>query len=257
MADKQETLIKVRNVSKSFKTIGGNVQALRDVSFEILDGSFTIIYGPSGSGKTTLLNILIGLDAPTTGQVTYDGKDLYAMDKNEQAYFRAYTMGMVQQTNHWVKSLSVLDNVALPLHFLGMPSETAGIRAKDMLSRIGIEAHAHKFPSVLSGGEQQRAAMARALVNNPAYIVADEPTGNLDSKNGDNLVWQLRHLNKKYHRTIVLVTHNLEYLSLGDKLLLLEDGVVTETKDTDIQHVTSHLLTDMKKRIESWTKDEK
>ena len=252
-----QPLIRVKNLSKSFKTASGVVQVLRDVNFEILDGSFTIIYGPSGSGKSTLLNALIGLDPPTTGQVTYDGKDLYVMDKNERAFFRAHTMGMVQQTNHWVRSLDVLENVALPLHFLGVTPEAAREGAASSLKRIGMQDHAHKYPSVLSGGEQQRVAMARALVNNPAYIVADEPTGNLDSKNGDALINLLRYFNKEFNRTIVLVTHNLEYLSLGDKLLLIEDGAVNEMKEVDIRKVTNHLLTDMKKRIDDWAHYEK
>jgi len=253
----KEPLIRVENLSKSFKTAGGVVKVLHDVNFEIYDGSFTIIYGPSGSGKTTLLNALIGLDAPTTGHVSYEGKDLYAMEKNERAFFRAHTMGMVQQTNQWVRSLNVLENVALPLYFLGIKPEAAREGAKSSLQRIGIESYAKKLPSVLSGGEQQRVAMARALVNNPAYIVVDEPTGNLDSKNGDALISLLQYFNKEFNRTIVLVTHNLEYLSLGDKLLLMEDGRVTETKGVDIHTVTSRLLTDMKKRINDWSTYEK
>lgn len=250
-------LIRVMGLSKSFKTDGGALSVLHNISFDIPDGSFTIIYGPSGSGKSTLLNSIIGLDAPTTGRVTYEGKDLYAMTRNELAFFRAHTMGMVQQTNNWVKSLDVLDNVALPLHFLGVTPENALPGAMSSLKRVGMEAHAHKRPGVLSGGEQQRVAMARALVNNPAYIAADEPTGNLDSKNGDAIIELLRTLNKDFGRTIVLVTHNLEYLSLGDKLLLLEDGVVNEMKNVDIHKTTNQLLTEMKKRIDDWGKYEK
>lgn len=247
-----DPLIQVKNVSKSFKTASGVVQVLNNVNFEILDGSFTIIYGPSGSGKSTLINSIIGLDAPTAGQVTYNGNDMYGMDQDERAFFRAATMGMVQQTNYWVKSLSVLENVALPLRFLGAPSEAALEGAKSSLRRIGMEQHAHKHPDVLSGGEQQRVAMARALVNNPAYIVVDEPTGNLDSKNGDALINLLHYLNKEINRTIVLVTHNLEYLSLGDKLLLIQDGALIEMKNDDIHKVTSNLLVEMQKRIDDW-----
>lgn len=250
-------LIRVTNLSKSFKTDSGILPVLHNISFEIFDGSFTIIYGPSGSGKSTLLNTIIGLDAPTTGQVTYDGKDLYAMTRDELAFFRAHTMGMVQQTNNWVKSLNVIDNVALPLHFLGVTGENATQGAQSSLTRVGMQQYARTRPGVLSGGEQQRVAMARALVNNPAYIVADEPTGNLDSKNGDALIELLRSLNKDFSRTIVLVTHNLEYLSLGDKLLLLEDGVVSEMNNFDIHKTTNKLLTDMKKRIDDWGKYEK
>jgi len=248
-------LIQVQNVTKSFKLLGGDsIEVLHNVNFEILDGSFTIIYGPSGSGKSTLLNAIIGLDKPTSGVVTYEGKDLYAMTQNDRAHFRAFTMGMVQQTNNWVKSLTVQENVALPLHFMGIQHDAALTQAKNSLQRIGMQTHAKKYPSVLSGGEQQRVAMARALVNNPAYIVADEPTGNLDSKNSDDLINLLRYLNKEFHRTIVLVTHNLEYLSIGDKLLLIEDGRVNEIKGSDIKSTTSHMLTDMRKRIDGWAK---
>lgn len=254
MIANKEPLIRVTNLSKGFKTAGGVVPVLHNISFDIPDGSFTIIYGPSGSGKSTLLNTIIGLDAPTTGRVTYEGKDLYAMGRDELAFFRAHTMGMVQQTNNWVRSLDVLDNVALPLHFLGTKPENAIQGAESSLKRVGMLDHAHKRPGVLSGGEQQRVAMARALVNNPAYIAADEPTGNLDSKNGDAIIELLRSLNKDFGRTIVLVTHNLEYLSLGDKLLLLEDGVVTEMKNVDIHKTTNQLLTEMKKRIDDWGK---
>jgi ABC-type lipoprotein export system ATPase subunit len=248
-------LIQVRNVTKSFKLPGGgSVEVLHDVNFEILDGSFTIIYGPSGSGKSTLLNAIIGLDAPTSGTVTYEGEDLYAMSQNDRAHFRAFTMGMVHQTNNWVKSLTVQENVALPLHFMGFSHSAAMAQAISSLHRIGVDAHAKKYPAVLSGGEQQRVAMARALVNNPAYIVADEPTGNLDSHNSDNMINLLRYLNKQFHRTIVLVTHNLEYLSIGDKLLLMEDGRVEEIKGKDIRSTTTHMLTDMQKRIQEWAK---
>jgi len=248
-------LIKVQNVTKSFKLPGGSsVEILHNVNFEIMDGSFTIIYGPSGSGKSTLLNAIIGLDTPTSGTVMYEGKNLYAMSPDDRAHFRAFTMGMVHQTNNWVKSLTVQENVALPLHFMGIRHDAAMLQAKSSLHRIGVDVHAHKYPTVLSGGEQQRVAMARALVNNPAYIVADEPTGNLDSKNSDNLINLLRYLNKEFHRTIVLVTHNLEYLSIGDKLLLMDDGHVTEINGKDIRSTTSHMLTDMKARIEGWAK---
>ena len=252
----KSVLIRVSNVKKSFKTTSGNIEVVRDADFEILDGSFTIIYGPSGSGKTTLLNMLVGLDPPTSGTIHYGGIDMYSMKIDERAYFRAHTLGMVQQTSNWVKSLSVIDNVALPLHFLGIDPELAEAKALRSLQNIGMTENAKKYPSVLSGGEQQRVSMARALINDPAYIVADEPTGNLDSKSGDALVKILRKLNKEFGRTIVLVTHNLEYLSLGDQLLLMEDGVVTETKGDDIKKVTNHLITEVRNRIDDWIKNE-
>lgn len=246
------TLINVKNASRKFETVAGFVEAVRSANFAIPEGSFTIIYGPSGSGKTTLLNMLIGLDAPTGGSITYEGKDMYSMTVDNRAYFRAHTMGMVQQTSYWVKSLSVVDNVALPLHFLGIEPATANQRAMASLKKVGMEQHANKLPSVLSGGEQQRVAMARALVNEPSYIVADEPTGNLDSKNGDALIGLLLSLNKDAGRTVVLVTHNLEYLALGDQLLMIEDGVLTETTGADIKKATDKLMVDVKSRVENW-----
>jgi putative ABC transport system ATP-binding protein len=248
----KKTLIEVKNVNKVFTKGGASSHVLHDVSFKILDGSFTIIYGPSGSGKSTMLNALIGLDPPSSGHVVFDGKNLYGMTTQERAFFRANTMGMVQQTNYWVKSLTVIENVALPLYFLGYSYDKAKDQAYKSLERIGMEVHAKKYPTVLSGGEQQRVAMARALVNDPTYIVADEPTGNLDSKNGDMVMNLLKHFNKNLNRTIVLVTHNLEYVPLGDKLLFIQDGIVTETKETDVHKVTNRLLGEMKKRIDNW-----
>lgn len=252
-----QNIINAKNVSRRFVTPAGYVDAVKNASFSIPEGSFTIIYGPSGSGKTTLLNMLIGLDAPTGGNITYEGKDMYSMPVDSRAYFRAHTMGMVQQTSYWVKSLTVVENVALPLNFLGMDQTEAHKKALESLKRVGMDQHAKKLPSVLSGGEQQRVAMARALVNEPTYIVADEPTGNLDSKNGDALISLLKSMNQQSGRTIVLVTHNLEYLSLGDQLLLIEDGVLTETRGSDIKKTTNKLMSEVKSRFEGWETNEK
>jgi putative ABC transport system ATP-binding protein len=221
---------------------------------DIPDGSFTIIYGPSGSGKTNLLDTLIGLNTPTSGKVFYEGKDLYTMKANERAFFRAHTMGVVRQSSNWVRSLNVLENVALPLHFLGLRPEAAREAAMRSLKFVGIEQYAKHMPSVLSGGEQQRVAMARTLVNNPSYIVADEPTGNLDSKNGDKLIELLRYMNKDLRRTVVLVTHNLEYLSVADQLLLIEDGVVTSMRGVEMSKATDDILRDMRRRIGEWAR---
>lgn len=250
---KPPVLIEVVNVSKQFKVGGKQTTIIKHADFTIYDGSFTIIYGPSGSGKSTLLNMLMGIEAPTTGSVSYNAANLYAMPINERAFFRAHTMGVIQQTDHWVKSLTVLDNVALPLEFLGVKRQAAVEGALTALRRVGLEHYAAKYPMVLSGGEQQRVAMARALVNNPSYIVADEPTGNLDSANGDALIRVLRDMNKNFGRTVVLVTHNLEYLSLADQILVVEDGVVTEKKDEAAASIAAHLLEETKKRIAAWS----
>lgn len=256
MTHEPTVLIDVMNVSKQFQTEGGLVNAIKKADFSIKEGSFTTVYGPSGSGKTTLLNMLIGLDAPTNGTITYKGSNLSLMTVDEQANFRASTMGMVHQTSHWVKSRSVAENVALPLYFLGKLQDEAIEASLLALKRVGMDKHANKYPTVLSGGEQQRVAMARALVNDPPFIIADEPTGNLDKNNGDLIISLLLTLNKKYNRTVVLVTHNIEYLSLGDQLLMMEDGVVTKVKKSDIQKVTSSLVSNVKARNEEWMKHE-
>lgn len=254
LAQSQPPLIRATNLYKSFRTPSGEVVALDNVSLDIPDGSFTVIYGPSGSGKSTLLNCLTGLDAPTKGHVTYEGKDLYALTVDDRAFFRAHTMGTVYQTSYWVQSLSVLENVALPLHFLGFSEPAARKGAMESLTRLHLERHAASSPALLSGGEQQRVAMARALVNNPSYIVADEPTGNLDRANGDAVIELLRYFNQSLQRTIVLVTHNLEYLAVADQLIYVEDGRITRVAGADIPKFTKHLNRNIEQSLTRWSR---
>ncbi|MFZ1361235.1 MAG: ABC transporter ATP-binding protein [Candidatus Saccharimonadales bacterium] len=248
----KKVLVTVSNVTKRFQTSAGEMTAIKQADFVIEDGSFTVIYGRSGSGKSTLLNTIAGLELPTEGSVKYEGIDVYTMNDARRAHLRGYTLGMVHQQNHWVDSLTVAENVALPLHFLGYSRSDAHEAALASLRRIKMEAFADKYPSMLSGGEQQRIAMARATVNNPLCIIADEPTGNLDSYNGDAMIELLQYFHKELHRTIVLVTHNLEYLSVGDKLLLVDDGIVTETHGNDLRNTVTELLKDMQTRIKKW-----
>lgn len=221
-------LISAQDINKHFKVGERNVTGVSHANFTIADGSFTIIYGPSGSGKTTLLNTLTGLDQPTEGTVLYEGGDIYGMTEAELAHFRARTMGIVHQTSYWVKSLTVLENVALPLYFLGYDRANAEREAMESLRRVGLDRYADTLPPLLSGGEQQRISMARALVSNPSYIVADEPTGNLDSENGDKIMQLLNYFHKEFRRTIILVTHNEKYLRYATQTLYMKDGVVTE-----------------------------
>lgn len=221
-------LITATHVNQSVKVNGQPVRILKDASFTIDDGSFTIIHGPSGSGKTTLLNTITGLAKPTTGTVEYLGKDTYSLSEAELAHFRARTMGVVYQSNYWVRSLNTLENVALPLYFLGYDKDNAEREALESLRRVGMDQHRNTLPSLLSGGEQQRVSMARALVSNPNYIVADEPTGNLDSKNGREIIELLRYFNTELQRTVILVTHNEAYLKYGTHTLSLKDGEVTQ-----------------------------
>lgn len=228
----QSILIEASGVSKRFSLGNRAIDGIRSANFAIADGSFTVVYGPSGSGKTTLLNILTGLDEPSEGTVLYQGRNIYDLDEQELAHFRARTMGIVYQSNYWVKSLNVLENVALPLYFLGYDKTNAEREALESLRRVGMEKYAENMPSLLSGGEQQRVSLARALVANPNYIVADEPTGNLDSANGQAVMNLLDYFHKELNRTIILVTHNEEYLKYATRVMHIKDGIVAESVDT-------------------------
>lgn len=248
------TVISISKVSQSFKVGDENIQVLSDVNFKILENTFNILYGPSGSGKSTLLNILTGLQKPSQGSVTFNNRDIYNLIPNQLAHFRANDIGIMYQQNYWVKSLNVVENVSVPLYFLGYSRAKAQKIAQDTLNRFSMGEYSKKTPFLLSGGEQQRIALARAVVNDPLVIVADEPTGNLDSKNGDMIMGLLQNYQTELKRTIILVTHNLEYLPLADQLIHIQDGRVEEMLDGDIQETTNQLLGDMKARIDRLSK---
>lgn len=222
------SMIEFKNVYKEFVLPTETVRVLNDVSFAIPENSFTVIYGPSGSGKSTLLNTLVGLEPPTSGNVQLNSQELYAMNADQRANFRARLVGMVYQTNYWVNSLTVLENVAMPLYLSGYNRREAASVALESLSKIGMEEYRHSNPTVLSGGQQQRVSIARALAGDPQLIVADEPTGNLDTKNGDMIMSMLYELRHRLGKTVVMVTHNLSYLPLSDLRLHLKDGVVNQ-----------------------------
>lgn len=243
-------IIKATNITQQFMIGQEIVKPITDSSFELLESSFNIIYGQSGSGKSTLLNILTGLQPPTTGTVLFDNRNVYQLSPDELAFFRATRFGIVYQNNYWVKSLNTVDNVSLPLYFLGYTRLRAVERAQFALEQVGMGAFAKKFPVLLSGGEQQRIAVARALASSPLYILADEPTGSLDSTNGDKIIELLRSFQVDNKRTIIMVTHNMEYLPLADHLLHLEDGQVKELPHNSIQAAARTLLYEMKERID-------
>ena len=247
MAD-TTALIKVKDVSQTFLAGKEQVRAVKEASFEIQPNTFNIVYGPSGSGKTTLLNTLVGLQKPTSGQVILQDKDVYKLNSDELAALRANKIGIVLQTNYWVNSLNVLDNISLPLLFLGYNRKAANNIAKMSLERAKMTAYAKKYPTYLSGGEQQRVAIARALANDPLFIVTDEPTGNLDTANGDAVMELLQNIKDEYRRTVILVTHNMEYLPLADKILHIQDGIVEELASDNIQEKTDKLIEDIRKR---------
>ncbi len=229
--DTNKPVMKVQNVNKIFKTGGGEVQVLREISFDILPGSFNIIFGPSGSGKTTILNTLLGLEKPTNGQVTFYGQDLYELQQDEMSQFRAHRYGVVYQTSNWVESLNCAENVALPLLFLGIDEKEAYGKAMENLEIVGMKDFATRDPKTLSGGQQQRISLARSLINNPWLIIADEPTGNLDSKAGNDVMKILYDLCKNLKRTVVLVTHNLDYVILASQMIYLKDGHLSDRQE--------------------------
>ncbi len=243
-----------KNISLKFMVGTEEVTAVQPGNVTIPHGQITIIFGPSGSGKSSLLNILSGLQAPTAGVLHYVGKDVYGQTQNELAYFRAHELGIVYQTNYWVKSLTVLENVALPQYFLGATKAEAHRLAHQALERVHMESYANKYPILLSGGEQQRIAFARGIVNDPPVIIADEPTGNLDSTNGDIIMDLFVELQQVHHKTVILVTHNMEYLPIAHHLIRVQDGKMTEINRSDISKTVDTLLADVQKRIHALAK---
>ncbi len=224
-------MVEFKGISKSFVTPLNTVEVLHSVSFNVVNGSFTILHGPSGSGKSTVLNTLIGLEPPTSGSVMVDGTNLYELSSDQRAHFRANTIGMVHQDNYWVNSLSVLDNVAMPLLLAGWNKSKALLLARASIARVGLSDFEDYNPSILSGGQQQRISFARATVIKPKLLVADEPTGNLDSVSGNLIVGLLQDFNKTYKATVVLVTHNEELLPIADSLVEVKDGCIETTSN--------------------------
>lgn len=221
-------LIRFIDVSQKYTVQDGISTVLDNVSFSIERNSFTIIYGPSGSGKSTILNIIMGLLPPTSGKVTINGVNLYQSNQNQRALFRSKHFGAINQTNEWVKSLNVLENVAMPLFLKGEDYKNSLVMAKESLMRVGMEEYEHYSPTVLSIGQQQRVSLARATVEKPMVIVADEPTGSLDSKNGEAVLNMLTRYRSQFESTIVMVTHNMEYLSLSNNRIFIKDGAIMQ-----------------------------
>jgi putative ABC transport system ATP-binding protein len=222
-------IIEVCNLSKSFVVGEQTVDVLKDISLDIENGDFMIIFGPSGSGKSTLLYSILGLERPTEGNIFFLGEDMYAgKTEDDITNFRRKHIGMIYQQSNWVQSLSVLENVALPLRLLGIPKGQREESALKVLKKVGMEAWANYNPAELSSGQQQKVAVARALVTDPEVIIADEPTGNLDYESGKHLLHLLGDL-RYMGKTIVMVTHDLEYLQYARNTIKMRDGRIEET----------------------------
>jgi putative ABC transport system ATP-binding protein len=219
-------VMKVENISKIFESVAGRVAALRGVNISIKKGEFIAIVGPSGSGKSTLLNIIGALDRPSSGRVLIRGVDIFSLSDSEIATMRNYLIGFIFQSYNLISRTTVIKNVELPTILSGMAAPERRRRAMKMLEVLGIGDKADFKPSSLSGGQQQRVAIARALMNDPAIILADEPTGNLDTKTGQEVFDLLKMLSSKFRRTIVMVTHNPELAEATDRAIYIRDGMV-------------------------------
>ena len=219
-------MIRCIDVRKIYRQGESEIAALDGISLEIPKGAFAVIMGPSGSGKSTLLHLIGGLDRPTSGDLLVDGRLIGQMADDEVTLFRRTKIGFVFQFFNLLPTLTALENVALPLVLDGVAKAEADLRAEALLDKVGLQTRQHHLPEEMSGGEIQRIAVARALAFNPPLILADEPTGNLDSKNGEAVLSLLREINKNDGCTIVMVTHSQEAASYGERRILLKDGRV-------------------------------
>jgi len=221
-------MIELSNVSRTVRSGAGPLTILQPTSFVIPRGRVVAITGPSGSGKSTMLGLIAGLDAPTTGHVAIDGQNITSLSEDRLARLRGEKIGIVFQFFHLLPSLTAYENILVPLEITG--AAHARDRATALLADVGLTGRGHHYPSQLSGGEQQRVAIARALANDPVVVLADEPTGNLDSATGRQVIQILVDVNRVHGRTLVLVTHDAELAALADEVIALRDGSVVERR---------------------------
>ncbi|MEQ8174071.1 MAG: ABC transporter ATP-binding protein [Syntrophomonadaceae bacterium] len=221
-------VLKTLNLSKTYGSGETRVEAIKKASFSIDKGQFVSIVGPSGSGKSTLLNLLGTLDNPTSGQVFVDGRNVFAMPEEELAVFRRRHIGFIFQAYNLIPELSVEENMVLPLLLDHKKPDWQYIN--ELLGVLGMRERKHHLPNQLSGGQQQRAAIGRALASRPAIILADEPTGNLDSKNSREVIELMRLSVERYNQTLIMITHNQNYAAYAERVFYVEDGIVSELK---------------------------
>ena len=219
-------ILRVENLTKIYGKDSTKVIALDDVSFSVEKGEFIAIVGASGSGKSTLLHLIGGVDRPTKGKVFIDGKDIFSFNDDKLAIFRRRQVGLIYQFYNLIPILNVEENITLPLSLDNRQIDKE--RLNEMLKILGLEKRRNHLPNELSGGQQQRTSIGRALITNPTIILADEPTGNLDSKSSDEIVALLKKTNKELKQTIIMITHNMEIAKIADRIIKIEDGKIVK-----------------------------
>jgi putative ABC transport system ATP-binding protein len=219
----EDLVVYTKALGKTYQLGDIKIEVLKDITLSIPKAKFTVICGPSGSGKTTLLNIIGGIDRPTDGKIFVDGQDMGDQDEDFLSDFRCNHVGFVFQSYNLVSTLTVAENVAFPMEWTRKPEQEIEKRVTELLESVDLQRRANHFPAQLSGGEQQRVAFARALANDPELILADEPTGNLDEKNGQKII-QVLQLLKERGKTVIVSTHDLQIRQLADQVLCLEEG---------------------------------
>lgn len=217
-------ILRVENLTKIYGKKETKVVALDNVSFSVKKGEFVAIVGASGSGKSTLLHLIGGVDRPTKGKVYIDGKDIFALDDDKLAIFRRRQIGLIYQFYNLIPILNVEENITLPLALDNR--KVSNEELENMLSHLSLEKRRYHLPNELSGGQQQRTSIGRALITRPTIVLADEPTGNLDSKSSDEIVALLKKSNKELKQTIIMITHNLEIAKMADRIIKIEDGKI-------------------------------
>ncbi|MCI7558633.1 MAG: ABC transporter ATP-binding protein [Clostridium sp.] len=221
-------ILKVENLTKVYGKDNNKVVALDNVSFTVEKGEFVAIIGASGSGKSTLLHLIGGVDTPTSGKVFIDGQDIYKLNSDKLAIFRRREVGLIYQFYNLIPILTVEENITLPLELDNRKVDK--FELNEIIKLLGLERRRNHLPNELSGGQQQRTSIGRAIITKPAIILADEPTGNLDSKASEEVVTLLQKMNKDYKQTIIMITHNLEIASYADRIITIEDGKIVKEK---------------------------
>lgn len=221
-------ILKVENLTKVYGKDNNKVVALDNVSFTVEKGEFIAIVGASGSGKSTLLHLIGGVDTPTSGKVFIDGQDIYKLNSDKLAIFRRREVGLIYQFYNLIPILTVEENITLPLELDNRKVDK--FELNEIIKLLGLERRRNHLPNELSGGQQQRTSIGRAIITKPVIILADEPTGNLDSKANEEVVTLLQKMNKDYKQTIIMITHNLEIASYADRIITIEDGKIVKEK---------------------------